>query len=85
MHAREYAADLASQAGTSGILHAACEKLHHEQRMHRSALHLQVYAICFLWPIQAWSHHADRRLPCVSPAHARMLPSDLCPAAANMA
>ena len=44
-HAREYAADLACQAGTAKVLHAACEKLHYEQRMVKAMHHHQVLAL----------------------------------------
>ena len=42
-HAREYAADLAGQAGTAGVLHAASEKLHQENiRTYLAPQHHQV-------------------------------------------
>ena len=44
-HAREHAADLACQAGTAKVLRAACEKLHHEQRMVKAMHHHQVLAL----------------------------------------
>ena len=55
-HAREYAADLACQAGTAKVLHAACEKLHHEQRMVKAMHHHQVLALSvFKAPYTCWS------------------------------
>ena len=55
-HAREYAADLACQAGTTKVLHAACEKLHHEQRMVKAMHHHQVLALfVFKAPYTCWS------------------------------
>ena len=41
-HAREYAADLAGQAGTAGILSAASEQLHQENRTYLPHQHYQV-------------------------------------------
>ncbi len=42
-HAREYAADLAGQAGTAGVLHAASEKLDQENiRTYLAPQHYQV-------------------------------------------
>lgn len=40
-HAKEYHADMAVQAGTADILHAASEKLRQEQKLHRAHQHHQ--------------------------------------------